>query len=382
MDRPGSGTLHRADVRHQHRCGRRRRCSISMPRAICWTRWPVASLPIPPRLAPPTHRPAAAAPDELAAAALAANAPRRSLRRLRARAARPGGASPPSAVTALGAHGQTVRHDPQRGYTIQLLNGARLAEATGIDTVSGPAQRRHRRRRPGCAAGAGLPRAGVRRRHSQAGDRQHRRHRQHHRARARRPRQMRPPSSATTPALATPDGFLVRAAPRRALRSTTANGRQTGTRRHGAARAAAGASRTSASHRPRAPGRDLFNTDWLHRQSLGGVAPADVQATLLELTARTIAGDCRRHQVEEVFVCGGGAANRATDAAPARLPCRASRCIDERLGPAPPGGGGHRLCLAGASARQARSRQPRIGHRRVRAAGLRGAACGATSPQS
>src|SRR5690606_10994869 len=35
-----------------------------------------------------------------------------------------------SAVIALGAHGQTVRHDPAQGYTIQLLNGARLAQAT------------------------------------------------------------------------------------------------------------------------------------------------------------------------------------------------------------------------------------------------------------
>jgi anhydro-N-acetylmuramic acid kinase len=34
----------------------------------------------------------------------------------------------PAAVTALAAHGQTVRHNPERGYTIQLLNGARLAE--------------------------------------------------------------------------------------------------------------------------------------------------------------------------------------------------------------------------------------------------------------
>jgi anhydro-N-acetylmuramic acid kinase len=39
------------------------------------------------------------------------------------------------AVRAIGAHGQTVRHQPQQGYTIQLLNGALLAELTGIDVV-------------------------------------------------------------------------------------------------------------------------------------------------------------------------------------------------------------------------------------------------------
>ena len=42
-------------------------------------------------------------------------------------------------VTAIGAHGQTVRHQPLEfdgtGYTVQLINGALLAELTGIATV-------------------------------------------------------------------------------------------------------------------------------------------------------------------------------------------------------------------------------------------------------
>ncbi len=42
-------------------------------------------------------------------------------------------------VTAVGAHGQTVRHRPGEfdghGYTAQLVNGALLAELTGIDVV-------------------------------------------------------------------------------------------------------------------------------------------------------------------------------------------------------------------------------------------------------
>ena len=45
-----------------------------------------------------------------------------------------------SAVTAIGAHGQTVRHRPQEfdatGYTLQLNNPALLAELTGIDVVA------------------------------------------------------------------------------------------------------------------------------------------------------------------------------------------------------------------------------------------------------
>ena len=41
----------------------------------------------------------------------------------------------PADVCAIGAHGQTVRHRPELGYTSQLLNGALLAELTGIDVV-------------------------------------------------------------------------------------------------------------------------------------------------------------------------------------------------------------------------------------------------------
>lgn len=38
-------------------------------------------------------------------------------------------------VIALGCHGQTVLHRPERGWTLQLLNGALLAELTGVDIV-------------------------------------------------------------------------------------------------------------------------------------------------------------------------------------------------------------------------------------------------------
>ena len=38
-------------------------------------------------------------------------------------------------IGAIGAHGQTVRHQPDAGYTLQLLDGALLAELTGIPVV-------------------------------------------------------------------------------------------------------------------------------------------------------------------------------------------------------------------------------------------------------
>lgn len=42
----------------------------------------------------------------------------------------------PSEVKAIGAHGQTIRHQPQFGYTKQIINSALLAELSGIDVIS------------------------------------------------------------------------------------------------------------------------------------------------------------------------------------------------------------------------------------------------------
>jgi len=42
----------------------------------------------------------------------------------------------PEQVRAIGVHGQTVRHNPEAGYTIQLNAPAVLAELTGIDVVA------------------------------------------------------------------------------------------------------------------------------------------------------------------------------------------------------------------------------------------------------
>src|SRR5690606_30089059 len=42
----------------------------------------------------------------------------------------------PGAVVAIGAHGQTVRHRPELGYTIQLLAPSLLAELTRLDVVA------------------------------------------------------------------------------------------------------------------------------------------------------------------------------------------------------------------------------------------------------
>lgn len=66
---------------------------------------------------------------------------------------------------------------------------------------------------------------------------------------------------------------------------------------------------------PKSTGRELFNRQWLDRQleGLEKIAAEDVQATLLEFTARSISDaidNCGR-SVREVVVCGGGARNSA-----------------------------------------------------------------------
>jgi anhydro-N-acetylmuramic acid kinase len=80
----------------------------------------------------------ASGPDELHRANLAANEIARRYAAVCNRVLEQAGVAP-HRVVALGAHGQTVRHRPQEfdgtGYTVQLLNGALLAELCGIDVV-------------------------------------------------------------------------------------------------------------------------------------------------------------------------------------------------------------------------------------------------------
>jgi anhydro-N-acetylmuramic acid kinase len=64
---------------------------------------------------------------------------------------------------------------------------------------------------------------------------------------------------------------------------------------------------------PKSTGRDLFGPEWLDAQLSthpAPVAPGDVQATLAELTATTIADAVAGSDAVELKVCGGGARNR------------------------------------------------------------------------
>ena len=64
---------------------------------------------------------------------------------------------------------------------------------------------------------------------------------------------------------------------------------------------------------PKSTGRDLFNPTWLLHQlsNYANANAADVQATLTEFTARACVNDVLRHapNASELIVCGGGALN-------------------------------------------------------------------------
>lgn len=227
-----------------------------------------------------------------------------------------GAALPASAVTAIGAHGQTVRHRPGTfdgiGYTVQINNPALLAESTGIDVVA------DFRSRDVAAGGQGAPLVPA-----------------FHLAVF--GRQDRPvavlniggisnisllPATENVDAVASSIlGFDC--GPGNALMDHWC---QTHTGRPfdaGGRWAASGTVEQAllarfladpyfASAPPKSTGRDLFHPDWLRTQLAGSaIAPVDVQATLTELTAVACADDLRRHggDCRELVVCGGGAFN-------------------------------------------------------------------------
>lgn len=62
---------------------------------------------------------------------------------------------------------------------------------------------------------------------------------------------------------------------------------------------------------PKSTGRDCFNLDWLSKHLKGTELPVDVQATLLELTVQGIVRSIQSYfpVSTEVYLCGGGAHN-------------------------------------------------------------------------
>jgi anhydro-N-acetylmuramic acid kinase len=206
-------------------------------------------------------------------------------------------------VRAMGAHGQTVRHRPQVGYTTQLLNGALLAELTGIDVVC------DLRSRDVAAGGQGAPLApGF---HAAVFG---------HATEARAVLNLGGISNLTLlapgqpvtgfdcgPANALLDGWCQR----HLKQPFDADGRWAASGHvHAPLLSALLAEPYFALPPPKSTGRDLFHMAWLDAK-VASVAPADVQATLAALTVESVARDLERHasNIAALFVCGGGARN-------------------------------------------------------------------------
>ena len=209
-------------------------------------------------------------------------------------------------VTAIGAHGQTIRHQPSLGYTRQIINPALLAELTGIDVVA------DFRSRDIAAGGQGAPLVPAFH-HAVFGS-------------GKALRVVANIGGISNISILRPDGSV--------------SGYDTGPgnllmdgwvhRHKGAAFDAEGAWAASgkivpalldrllqepylALPAPKSTGRDLFHADWLamHLRGFEAADAADVQATLAAYTARTIAAGVQRDapDAEAVYVCGGGALN-------------------------------------------------------------------------
>ena len=214
------------------------------------------------------------------------------------------------AITAIGAHGQTVRHRPGsfdgNGYTLQLINGALLAELSSITVVC------DFRSRDVAAGGQGAPLVPA-----------------FHAASFRQPGRSVAvlnlggiANLTLLPADGDVRGFDT--GPANVLMDLWCH-RHTG-RAHdedggwaasGTADAALLAKLLSEPYfaltPPKSTGRDLFDAAWLDSQLSDGVprAPVDVMATLAALTAHSVAAALVAHapDTQVLFICGGGANN-------------------------------------------------------------------------
>lgn len=214
---------------------------------------------------------------------------------------------PPQAIRAIGSHGQTVRHEPARGFTIQISNAALLAELTGISVVA------DFRRRDVAAGGQGAPLVPA-----------------FHEALF--------ASRDAARAILNVGGFSnlslleegkpalgFDCGPGNVLMDAWIQHHQGHAYDRDGAWAASGQVQDGLlsallgdpffqTTGPKSTGRELFNLPWLMEQLARQpiYKAEDVQATLLELTATSIASSLQQAQphCSELLVCGGGAHNR------------------------------------------------------------------------
>jgi anhydro-N-acetylmuramic acid kinase len=215
----------------------------------------------------------------------------------------------PADFAAIGCHGQTVRHRPHRGFSIQIGNPAALAHATGIAVVA------DFRSADLAAGGQGAPLVAA-----------------FHRAVFQHPTRHRAiinvggiSNITDLPPSDTLGGWVggFDCGPGNLLSDAWIQRHEGRPFDDGGTWAASGQVQPDLlaallSHPffrqspPKSTGRDDFNLAWLDQVLAGrDLDAADVQATLIRVTAQSISDALKRHArgVEEVYLCGGGAAN-------------------------------------------------------------------------
>jgi anhydro-N-acetylmuramic acid kinase len=219
---------------------------------------------------------------------------------------------PPGQIRALGSHGQTIRHVPAgpEPYTVQIGNPSLIAELTGMTTVA------DFRRRDLAAGGQGAPLAPA-----------------FHAAFFRSSEESRvvlniggianitrlsadaqiPVSGFDTgPGNLLLDAWIRR---HRGMALDEDGGWGAGGRVLPEVLEVLLADPYFHEPPPKSTGREWFHLDWLNARlaTLPAADPQDVQATLQELTAVSIADAIRRYaeEAQRVLVCGGGVHNRA-----------------------------------------------------------------------
>lgn len=211
-------------------------------------------------------------------------------------------------IRAIGSHGQTIRHEPVRGFTVQIGNPALLAELTGITVVG------DFRSRDVAAGGQGAPLVPAFHEalFEHQGDRL----------------AVLNVGGFSNLSLIEQDkpvsGFDC--GPGNVLLDAWINEKQGRGYDANGTWAASGAVLPGllaqlmsdpffSGTGPKSTGRELFNLPWLHHHlsTQPPYADEDVQATLLELTALSIIDSLQKAQkdTQVLLVCGGGAHNGA-----------------------------------------------------------------------
>jgi anhydro-N-acetylmuramic acid kinase len=247
--------------------------------------------------------------DELARAAIAANTLADAYGDAIIAACAAAGVTPEQ-LAAAGVHGQTLRHRPDAGWTLQINNPARVVERCGACVVA------DFRSRDVAAGGQGAPLVPAFHAAVFAGDR----HRVIVNIGGIANLTDLPPAGAVRGFDTGPGNVLLDLWHARHQGGRfDADGAWSLTGRADARLLEALLAEPFLSlPPPRSTGRDLFNADWLDARLAGRhLAPADVQATLVACTARTIGDAIRTHcaGARDVLVCGGGASNIALMAA-------------------------------------------------------------------